>query len=64
MSVEDITKPDHPPKVTLTKGGPYLVEGCPVYDADGNMLGGRMALCACGKSGNKPRCDGSHAKKE
>jgi CDGSH-type Zn-finger protein len=60
MSDDDITQPDVPPKITLTKGGPYLVEGCPIYDADGNMIASKGALCACGKSKNKPFCDGSH----
>ena len=53
-------------KVTLTKGGPHLVEGCDVFDADGKLLvtgsARPCALCACGRSGNVPFCDGSHAK--
>ena len=45
--------------------GPHLVKGgCTVVDADGNVLkeGAVVALCACGKTGNAPLCDGSHAK--
>ena len=45
--------------------GPHLVKGgCIVKDADGTVLkeGAVVALCACGKTGNAPFCDGSHAK--
>jgi len=43
--------------------GPIWVRGCiPVESADGNIyeLRNRMTLCRCGKSDNKPFCDGSH----
>lgn len=42
-------------KVTIkaAENGPYIVE------VDGQT---KIALCRCGSSGNKPNCDGSHAK--
>lgn len=45
-------------------GGPVWVRGgIPVVSADGKTyeIRNRMTLCRCGKSGNKPFCDGSHA---
>jgi CDGSH-type Zn-finger protein len=43
--------------------GPLWVRGgIPVYSADGGpyTVRNRLALCRCGRSGNKPFCDGSH----
>ncbi len=43
--------------------GPLWVRGCiPVVSADGKpyTIRNRVTLCRCGKSGNKPFCDGSH----
>ena len=43
--------------------GPIRVMGgVPVVSADGEMyeIRNRMTLCRCGRSGNKPFCDGSH----
>jgi CDGSH-type Zn-finger protein len=54
------------PEVTITpsENGPYVVSG-PVRLTD---VGGReinhpdpMAMCRCGRSRNKPFCDGTHA---
>jgi CDGSH-type Zn-finger protein len=45
-------------------GGPIWVRGgIPVVGADGKTyeVRNRMTLCRCGRSGNKPFCDGSHA---
>ena len=45
--------------------GPLWVRGgVPVEDANGNLyeIRNRVTLCRCGKSGNKPFCDGSHAR--
>jgi len=45
-------------------GGPIWVRGgIPVVGADGKTyeVRNRMALCRCGRSSNKPFCDGSHA---
>ena len=44
--------------------GPIWVRGgIPVVSADGEAyeVRNRMTLCRCGKSANKPFCDGSHA---
>ena len=43
--------------------GPLWVRGgIPVESADGHAyeIRNRVTLCRCGKSGNKPFCDGSH----
>jgi CDGSH-type Zn-finger protein len=43
--------------------GPIWVRGgIPVESADGNVyeIRNRVTLCRCGKSSNKPFCDGSH----
>lgn len=56
-------------KITIKKDGPYIVQWSPElieelwnsqqkdYDSKGVV-----ALCRCGKSKNKPFCDGEHAK--
>jgi CDGSH-type Zn-finger protein len=47
------------------KMGPLWVRGgIPVYSADGKTyeVRNRVTLCRCGKSTNKPFCDGSHLK--
>ncbi len=46
--------------------GPIWVRGAiPVESADGNSyeIRNRVTLCRCGKSSNKPFCDGSHIQK-
>ena len=52
-------------KVTVTNHGPLRLEGeFTICDAAGNAFGlaGRtvISLCRCGRSENKPFCDGSH----
>jgi CDGSH-type Zn-finger protein len=54
-------------KITVRNNGPLRLEGdITLLDAGGKRfgLGGRTAisLCRCGQSGNKPFCDGSHAR--
>lgn len=52
-------------KITVLSNGSLRVEGdFEIVDKEGNLydLGGRtvVSLCRCGKSQNKPFCDGSH----
>lgn len=52
-------------KVTVTSGGPLLVEGkleITLPNGDKAEKEGMTALCRCGASANKPYCDGSHSK--
>ena len=55
--------PARPPRVTVTKNGPYAVSGgIELIDqpmGEGASLE-HCALCRCGASKNKPFCDGSH----
>ncbi|MGB7992647.1 CDGSH iron-sulfur domain-containing protein, partial [Methanoregula sp.] len=51
---------EYPPR---GEHGPIWVRGgIPVISADGRpyTIRNRLTLCRCGKSGNKPFCDGSH----
>lgn len=53
--------------ITVLDNGPYLVKGATeIVDVEGNCwdTAGRpsVALCRCGGSGNKPFCDGTHAR--
>ena len=50
---------------TVTKDGPYAVEGAVDIELNGGAWGqgaspDRFTLCRCGASKNKPFCDGSH----
>lgn len=52
-------------KLTVLNNGSLKVEGdFEIVDKDGNTYGlqGRnmVSLCRCGRSNNKPFCDGSH----
>jgi CDGSH-type Zn-finger protein len=52
------------PEVLLERDGPIWVKGAvQLRAADGSMyeVRGRMALCRCGNSSNKPFCDDTHA---
>jgi CDGSH-type Zn-finger protein/uncharacterized Fe-S cluster protein YjdI len=44
--------------IGILENGPYAVHAELQVDGQGAMY--RAALCRCGKSGNKPFCDGSH----
>jgi CDGSH-type Zn-finger protein len=64
-------EPDFKPSIGLVKDtqagkdGPLWVRGrIPVESADGTTyeIRNRVTLCRCGKSSNKPFCDGSHVK--
>lgn len=51
--------------IKVNSNGSLLISGdFEITDKDGNIydLGGRdkVSLCRCGKSANKPFCDGSH----
>lgn len=52
--------------IKMVRNGPLLVKGtAKVLDPDGKLMreSNHLVLCACGKSDNKPFCDGSHARK-
>ena len=49
--------------IVVFDDGPYIVEGLEELSnsRDESLeLGGRVALCRCGASNNKPFCGGSH----
>ena len=55
----------HACRITVTRDGPYAVEGEVEIDLNGGVWGqgaarDRFTLCRCGASKNKPFCDGSH----
>lgn len=52
-------------KLTVNSNGSLRIEGeFEIFDTEGNTYGlqGRelVSLCRCGRSSNKPFCDGSH----
>jgi len=54
-----------PSSVTVEADGPLYLRGdLRLEDPDGRVVetARRMALCRCGASAEKPRCDGSHAR--
>ncbi|MCU0308247.1 MAG: (4Fe-4S)-binding protein [Thermoleophilia bacterium] len=56
--------PDERASITATADGPLYVRGrVRVVDDEGRVVdaGPRLALCRCGRTGNVPFCDGSHA---
>jgi uncharacterized Fe-S cluster protein YjdI len=65
LSLEGEVNADSPAstKITVTQGGPLLIEGnLSLTLANGEQASkeGTTALCRCGASANKPYCDGSH----
>ncbi len=55
----------HKTKATAFKDGPLMIEGnFSIKGVDGVILStmDKAYLCRCGKSANKPFCDGSHKK--
>jgi CDGSH-type Zn-finger protein len=66
-------EPDYEPGIVIIEDpheemdGPLWVRGgIPIQSADGSFyeVRNRVALCRCGKSQNKPFCDGSHCREE
>lgn len=50
-------------QITVTEDGPYMVEGeIVIANAGGEVVSteGKVFLCRCGGSQNKPFCDGTH----
>jgi CDGSH-type Zn-finger protein len=51
-------EPKFKPTISITKDGPFWVKGnIPIGKYE---IRNRVTLCACGKSENKPFCDGRH----
>ena len=54
------------PKINVAEDGPYIVSDAHriirLSDAKSYKAAGRVALCRCGGSKNKPFCDGTHKK--
>ena len=51
------------PRIEPTENGPYLVEGlASLSNSKGERIEtkGKVWLCRCGRSKNKPFCDGTH----
>ena len=49
------------PEIQITEDGPYFIKGSiELNDADHPESEEHFALCRCGKSKNKPFCDGQH----
>jgi nucleotide-binding universal stress UspA family protein/nitrite reductase/ring-hydroxylating ferredoxin subunit len=60
---EAINEPDIPREISVVDDGPlWVTGGIPITRSDGIPLEirNRITLCRCGRSGNKPLCDGSH----
>jgi len=62
-------EPEYEPSIGLVEdpyvgvSGPLWVRGCiPIESSDGSTyeIRNRVTLCRCGKSSNKPFCDGNH----
>lgn len=56
-------EPALPVSIGVVRDGPYWVRGgIPVTGTDGEAyeVRNRVTLCRCGRSANKPFCDGSH----
>lgn len=59
----DISAPTGPVKVTVFKNGPVQVKGeIAIYAGSGRLAErtDEAYLCRCGKSANRPYCDGTH----
>ena len=49
-------------EIKILDNGPLLATGVTVVDGEGNKLETKeqVYLCRCGRSSNKPFCDGAH----
>lgn len=62
-NVKKVEPIDNTTKIQIFSGGPIMVEGnCSIIDKEGNetLKQGKLFLCRCGGSKNKPYCDGTH----
>lgn len=62
-SVDYKAEPKPNIQIRMVKSGPLLVKGrAQIFDHDGKLImeSNHVVLCACGRSGNIPFCDGSH----
>jgi CDGSH-type Zn-finger protein len=62
-AVAEPVEPDFEPSIAVIEDGPLWVRGgIPVESADGTTyeVRNRVTLCRCGRSNNKPFCDGTH----
>jgi CDGSH-type Zn-finger protein len=60
---EEDVEPAFEPSIGVEPNGPLWIRGrIPVVSEDGTEweVRNRVTLCRCGRSGNKPYCDGSH----
>lgn len=65
MTDQQSDRQEASPSVSVTENGPYMVEGLSeLIDARGEDVSkdGKVFLCRCGQSSNKPFCDGTHKK--
>ena len=70
MSDHELPSAPRPVRITIKPLGTIVIEGpAIVCDKDGNEIPqpvfkqpGVVKFCGCGRSGNKPFCDGSHKK--
>ena len=55
---------DKKPSISLAPNGPYIVKDLTNFSSQKGPIETeeKIALCRCGKSSNKPYCDGTHAK--
>ena len=66
MNSENSESPPEGVVIRLRDDGPLVVSGpVTIIDAEGNTFEipggkGNSALCRCGKSANRPFCDGAH----
>jgi CDGSH-type Zn-finger protein len=59
----DPVEPEFEPSIGVIRDGPlWVLGGIPVESSDGTTyeVRNRVTLCRCGRSNNKPFCDGTH----